>query len=285
MKKIFKITVLACLFSILFVNEGISQVLDGIYAKEHVPSRKAIPYKYLREADVMYSKKITRIVDLREKLNHPLYFPTTQIGDRRSLIDLLLWGISTDGLTAYGIDDDRFTQPISRSQIESNFGAGEQTITYLDENGNEQSKVIKNEVISSEVKQLMIKEEWFFDKQHSMMDVRIIGVCPIRFFTKDLGEAGGDEGTISKSLVFWVYFPEARRVLANHEVFNEFNDAERRTYDDIFFKRKFSSYVSRESNVYDDRRVNEYTQGLQSLLESDEIKEKLANYEHDLWEF
>jgi gliding motility associated protien GldN len=170
----------------LLLSNNISraQVLDGIYAKEHVPSRKPIPYKFLREADVMWAQRVWRVIDLREKINHPLYFPTTKIGDRMSLIDLLLWGINTEGLTAYNTDDDRFTQPMSMSQIDQNFGAVEKNITFTDENGETQTKAIKGEVTSSEVKQYWLKEDWFFDRQHSTMDVRIIGLSPVRFYTK-----------------------------------------------------------------------------------------------------
>ena len=281
MKRYVLILVILLGFMFSNSNESKAQVLDGIYVKEHVPARKFVPYKFLREGDVMWTKRIWRVVDLNEKINHPLYYPKTRIGDRMSLIDLLLWGINTEGITPYSTDDDRFTQPITRSQIETTFGAVEETITYNDENGNEVSKTIKNEINSSEVKQYILKEDWFFDRQYSIMDVRIIGLCPVRFSIKE--DEVGAETRIQQ--VFWIYFPEARRILANHEVFNEFNDAERRTFDDIFFKRKFNSIIVRETNVYDDRQVSDYTLGLQSLLEGEKIKKKISNYEQDLWNY
>ncbi len=283
MKKL-SVFLFVCITMLLLSNNiSRAQVLDGIYAKEHVPSRKPIPYKFLREADVMWAQRVWRVIDLREKINHPLYFPTTKIGDRMSLIDLLLWGINTEGLTAYNTDDDRFTQPMSMSQIDQNFGAVEKNITFTDENGETQTKAIKGEVTSSEVKQYWLKEDWFFDRQHSTMDVRIIGLSPVRFYTKD--DQSGMEAEIRRMWVFWIYFPEARRILANHEVFNQFNDAERRTFDDIFFKRKFGSYIIKISNVYDDRGISEYSLGIQSLLEAETLKKKIGDYEQDLWEY
>lgn len=285
MKKLLVISFI--LFAFVFIPESNvqAQVLDGIYEKENVPSRRPAPYKFLRESDVMWHKRIWRVIDYREKINHKLYYPTTRIGDRMSLIDLLLWGINTEGLTAYGTDDDRFTQPITRAQIEEAFGATEQTIEYQDENGNMVSQKIKNEIVSSDIKQLLLKEDWYFDKQHSMMEVRIIGMCPIRFYTKEdeIGVEG--EAEIRKSPVFWIYFPEARRILANHEVFNEFNDSERRTFDDIFFKRYFNSVIVKETNVYDDRGIQDYSLGIQTLLEAEKIKKKISDIEQDLWEY
>ena len=280
-----KLLLIPVLFLGLFfnANEAEAQVLDDVYVKDHVPSRRPVPYKFLREADAMYKKRVWRVIDLREKINLNLYYPTTKIGDRMSLIDLLLLGISNEGLTAYNTDDDRFTQPLSRTQLEANFGAVEKQVSYIDENGDEQVKAIKGDIVSSEVKQYWLKEDWFFDRQHSTMDVRIIGLSPIRFYVKD--DEGGEDAEVRKAWVFWIYFPEVRRILANHEIFNNNNDAERRTFDDIFFKRMFSSYIIKVSNVYDDRGISDYSLGIQSLLEAEALKKQIADYEQDLWEY
>ncbi|MGD9992777.1 MAG: gliding motility protein GldN [Salinivirgaceae bacterium] len=286
MKKFIVVSFIAFAFICAPNQESQAQVLDGIYVKEHVPARKPAPYKFLRESDVMWSKRVWRVIDLREKINHPLYYPTTQIGDRMSLIDLMIWGINNEGITPYATDDDRFTQPITRSQIDVAFGAVPKTITFTDENGNEVSKTITEEKNTSEVKQFIVKEDWFFDRQHSIMDARIIGLCPVRWYTVENQSGDVDEdATIRIQQVFWIYFPEARRIFANHEVFNQFNDAERRTFDDIFFKRKFNSFIVRESNVHDDRGISEYTLGLQSLLEAERIKKRITDYEQDLWNY
>jgi hypothetical protein len=62
------------------------------------------------------------------------------------------------------------------------------------------------------------------------------------------------------------------------------NDAERRTFDDIFWKRMFSSYIRKETNVYD-RSIVEYATGLDALLESDRVKSDIFKYEADLWQY
>jgi gliding motility associated protien GldN len=131
------------------------------------------------------------------------------------------------------------------------------------------------------VKKWRVKEEWYFDKQRSVMDVRIIGICPMQ---EGKDEITGEPTGFFDPL-FWVYFPDARPILANAEIFNLMkNDAERRTYDDIFWKRMFSSYIIKESNVMD-RKLNEYMIGLDAILKSEEIKSELFNIEHDLWEY
>jgi gliding motility associated protien GldN len=84
--------------------------------------------------------------------------------------------------------------------------------------------------------------------------------------------------------MFWIYYPEARFSFVSAEVYNKGNDAERRTYEDIFWKRRFSSYIYKETNVYN-RRINTYMSGLDALLEAEKIKEDIFNMEHDLWEY
>jgi len=275
------------LFFIYVLGASLSlhaQVNDGVYEKEHVPSRKPIPYPYLRESDVMWSKKIVRCLPLREKLNHPLYYPTEQMGTRMSLTNLIMYGISNEGLTAYdAMVDDKFTVPLTKAQINQNFGAGMDTVSILNEQtGIEEKQAIEKPAVLSEVKRMLMKEEWFFDRQRSVLEVRIIGLTGIReYYRKE--DVEKEEVLLKK--VFMVYFPEARRLFASHEVFNEKNDAERRTFDDVFFKRKFSSFVTQESNVYDDRGINEYKVGLQAMLEAEKVKYWIFNIEHDMWEY
>lgn len=253
---------------------------NSIYSKDHIKNRKPIPFSYVRECDVMWSKLVWRVVDLREKLNQPLYYPSTPQDDRYSLISLLLYGIEHEGLTAYDTANDEFNLPISLSQIKSNFGADSTLVPIYDDNGDKiGDKKVAGEMNPSEVKQFVVKEQWFFDKQTSTMQVRIIGLCPIREYVKE----GTDE--LRKKQLFWVYFPEARNIFATHEVFNPMNDAARISYDDVFMKRMFNSYVTKVSNVHDNRAINSYAVGINSMLESNKVQDDILRFEHDLWEY
>ncbi len=286
-RKLIILSIIFILVPFIKVNAQ-SDVLDGVYVKEHVPARKPIPYHYLREADVAWSKKIWRILDLREKINFPLYYPTEPMDDRYSLIDLLINGVINDGMVVYDTDDDEFTTPITLKGIDENFGAINDTQFIPDPlTGEMNQTIIPGERHTDEVTRYIMKEVWFFDKQRSKMEVRIVGLCPIRLFMKDdvEPEQGDMQSVLTQKLIFWVYFPAARNLFADHEVFNVKNDAERRTFEDIFFKRRFKSYIYRETNVYNNRRINEYTKGLDSQLEAEKIKMNMFRIEHDLWEF
>lgn len=286
---IFSISILS-VFVIFFgnniVNAQTSDVLDGIYEKEHVPARKPIPYHHLREADMMWTKKIWRILNLNEKINHPLYYPSDgPIGDRRSLTDLIIWGVENTGMYVYGIDDDEFTQPLTLSELNGALGASIDTVEVEDEYGEIVYTPTINDPVPAEVTRYLMKEVWYFDKQRSKLEVRIVGLCPIRLYRKKLEGQDEPEEELTQKLVCWVYFPAARPMFANHEVFNPRNDSERRTFEDIFFKRHFSSFIYQETNVYNNRRIKEYQYGLDAQLEAAKIKEFIFKLEHDLWEY
>lgn len=281
MKKLLLIFLVG-LVSFVFNHEEVNaqNVVDGAYTKQRTVSRKPVPYAVTREADIMWSKKIWRIIDLREKMNHPLFYPLNPIDNRMSLFSLLIYGIENEGLTPYSIADDEFKVPMTLAQVEEAFGATEETTFVVDpDTGEEIEQTIKNEIKPEEVKQIMVKEEWYFDKNLSSIQVRIVGLCPIRFYTRE----GSDE--IIRSQGFWIYFPEARPLFASHEVYNPYNDANRISFDDLFHKRRFSSYIIGEANVYDNRQIIEYAQGVHTLYEAERIKAELFNLEHDLWEY
>lgn len=252
-------------------------VLDGVYVPEHAPSRQVISFTPLREADVMWLKRIWRIIDLREKINHPLYFPVEEIMDRRSLTQVIYQAVIEGTITPYGTLDDEFTIQLSKAEVE-------QSTTKVDteyienEFGDVEPVAIKEEFMPGNVKRYRLKEEWFFDNQKSVLEPRIIGICPV---SEKFDENGDYKGELP---LFWIYYPEAREIFSKEPVYNMHNDAERRTLEDIIWKRMFSSYVYKETNVYD-RQIQDYKIDLDLLLESQQIEDKMFNFEQDLWEY
>ncbi len=261
-------------------------ILTEVYTREHIPNKMPVPYAYLREADVMWAKDIYRIIDLKQKQNLTLYYPLRPINDRYNLVQLILWGIDNEGIRAFSTDDpnNEFTIPLDRTKIDDALGAGQTTIKKLTMDGTYVDTTISNERRVDEVKQVLVKEKWFFDKNHSVMSVRIVGLCPIRVYNQ-LDDQGMPTDAILRRQTFWVYFPELRPLFARHEMFNENNDAQRISFDDYFTQRRFNSYIFAESNVYSNRVISSYTMGLDALLEADRVKQYLFETEHDLWEY
>ncbi|MBH83397.1 MAG: gliding motility protein GldN [Flavobacteriales bacterium] len=288
MKNLVLIITVICFTQFSFAQD----ILDGAYKKDIRDGdneRLIQSYQHVREADVMWSTKIERVIDLREKMNQVFYYPLRPINDRQNLIDVLVQAIKEGTITAYGnaSNDDEFQSPMSPSEVE-NIGLnqlGLQPVFVEEIEDPETGDAILDTTYndfsdySHDVKKYRVKEEWFFDKQRSVMEVRIIGICPV------IDRRDEDGIYTGETSLFWVYFPEARKILSKSEVFNHRrNDAARLTYDDIFHKRFFSSRIVKESNKYD-RKISEYKEGIDALLESEKIKEEIFNLEHDLWEY
>lgn len=288
MKNLVFIITIICFTQFSFAQD----ILDGAYKKDirdGSNERLIQPYQHVREADVMWSTKIERVIDLREKMNQVFYYPLRPVNDRQNLIDVLVQAIKEGTLTAYGnaSNDDEFQSPMSPSEVE-NIGLNQLGLQPMfveeiedPETGDAILDTTYNDFsdYAHDVKKYRVKEEWFFDKQRSVMEVRIIGICPV------IDRRDEDGIYTGETSLFWVYFPEARKILSKAEVFNHRkNDAARLTYDDIFHKRFFSSRIVKESNKYD-RKISEYKEGIDALLEADKIKEEIFNLEHDLWEY
>ena len=297
-----KIILLLVTITLCFVGVNAQDVLtpenmNSVYKKAKHHNKKVQKYVPLRQADIMWSRKIWREIDMRQKINHPFYYPENDgdadlTADRKSLIDVIYSAIQEGSITAYGnaARDDEFREVMSAADAKKIGGAKEEMVESLDwdkidagfaEEESTMMKLDKKSFNRNIVKKWRLKEEWFFDKQRSIMDVRIIGLAPLQLDKDDVtGEPTG-----GFSPLFWVYFPEAREVLINAEVFNLVkNNAERRTYDDVFWKRMFASTITKESGVMD-RKINEYMVGLDALLEAERIKTEIFNIEHDLWEY
>jgi len=283
MKRFFVVFLVVGLITTIFNEQQIfaqeETVNDGVYVKENIPGKRPVPYRQLREADIMWSKKIWQVIDCREKMNHPLYFPLEgEVDDRRSLMNLFMYGIRNEGLIVY--KDDQFQEIMTLDEVLEKLDALPKTQQVTNpETGELEERVIAGSINYDEINQYEIKEQWYFDKQHSTMRVRILGICPVRRYVDVETEQARKERT------FWVYFPAARHLLANQEVFNRHNDAQRISFDDLFFQRRFNSYIIAESNVYDNRPISTYMQGVNNLLEAEKIKQDLFEIEHDLWEY
>ncbi len=281
---------LVVFFGLLFflfgatTQETKAQIIDGAYVRNDVYKRKPTPLPYVREADVMWSKKVWRIIDLREKMNQTMYFPTKEVDGRRSLVNLFLEGIKDGKITAYDAkNDDEFKIPMTYEQVKEAFGATTRTRKVRDvDTGELVDRVVSGEVRSEEVKQFMLKEEWYFDKQSSTLNVRVIGICPIQEFYRD---EDINQESVQRRQVFWIYYPEARELLAANEVFNSQNTARNSSYDDIFLKRRFNSYIVKETNIYNNRDISQYLKGKNAMLESKRIEKEIFDYEQNLWEY
>jgi gliding motility associated protien GldN len=251
---------------------------DGLFDDNELLEKKPVPYPYLRQADVMWSKRIWREIDFRQKFNQKFYFPIETQADWKSFIVVVLDALKEGQLTAYDISNtDELLVPITYNEI---IGRQTDSIYQIMQRPyppyEEFDTVIYTEFDPTKVMRLRVKEDWYFDSKQSQMLVRIQAICPVM-----IKERNGQEVT---EPLFWISYPESRDVFAQALVFNEFNSSARISYDELFWKRLFDSYIYKEQNVFD-RRISQYATGVDALLEADRVKHDLMLFEENLWNY
>lgn len=259
-------------------NSDVKTPRDNFYDRYIYKEKRIIDYDFIHEKDVFWEKRIWRLIDVREKMNHPFRY------EKEPFINILLNAARAGDIQLYslaskkGTDPDEFTTPMTQEEMNQIGSEVDTIITFDPETFQEIVQVVVNELDPKDVKQYRLKEVWFFDEETSQLEVRILGIAPI------IDRYDNNGNYLNSGPMFWAYYPECRAVFARHEAFNEQNDAMRMSWDDVFEARLFSSYIIKESNVYD-RRIQDYKAGIDILLESDKIKNTIFHFEHDLWEY
>ena len=249
---------------------------------------KPLAYGYVDDRDILMGKTTWEIIDLNEKINFALYFPidTANIGsDRRSLYDVLTKAMKNGRLTEV-YTDSYFNTKKSLKDIQA-------SLTRIDttDAGREQINagikispeyIVQQDLTAEDVSQYKIKGYWYFDKRQSELKYRLLGICPV---TPDVYTMNSDEKDYIE--LFWVFFPAARDVLHEAKAFNDKNSAMPVSFDQILNSRRFNSVIYKEENVYGDRTIEEYMKdnAQNQLLESERVKEKIRNFEQDMWNY
>jgi gliding motility associated protien GldN len=282
---------------------------------------KPLAYGYVHDRDILMGKTTWEIIDLGEKINFPLYFPidTANIGpDRRSLYDVLTKAMKSGKITEVYTDSyfntkkslkdiqgslsridttdagrelinqdpDAYRSRVVKKKVVTGTGK-KKTVTYVDETVGPTKSIpleyiLKQDLTAQDVSQYKIKGFWYFDKRQSELKYRLLGICPV---TPDVYTMNSEEKDYIE--LFWIFFPAAREVLHEAKTFNEKNSSMPISYDQILNSRRFNAVVYKEENIYGDRSVEDYMKdnSQNQLLESERIKEKIRNFEQDMWNY
>ncbi len=249
---------------------------------------KPLAYGYVHDRDVLMGKTTWETIDLDERINFPLYYPidTANIGkDRRSLYDVLTKAMK-DGKLTEVYTDSYFNTKKTLKDIEA-------SLTRIDttDPGREQFNagipidpqyIVRTDLAAIDVADYKIKGYWYFDKRQSELKYRLLGLCPI---VPDVYTVGKEEQDYIE--IFWIYFPAAREVLHEAKAFNDRNSAMPITFDHLLNSRRFNGVIYKEENVYGDREIAEYLKenSQMQLLESERVKDKIRDFEQDMWNY
>jgi len=256
---------------------------DNAFDKSNLTARTPLPYEYLRWDDALYAEKVWRELDLREKMNQTFRYEATDDNGSQMFINMLLRSVNSGEVTAFA--DDRFTTPITTTDIAQLTSGQLDTAIIYDINDISKPigrKITRSAFDAKSVVKLRLKEEWVFDRESSRMFVRILGVAPLKTEYLPNGQERGS------SVLFWAYYPDLRPMLAKAEVYNPKNMGQNRlTWEELFESRMFSSYIVRSTlDNSANKNIKVYIRDpILALLEGDNIKEKIFNYEQDLWSY
>ena len=249
---------------------------------------KPLAYGYVHDRDVLMGKTTWEIIDLSERINFALYFPidTANVGsDRRSLYDVLTKAMKNGKITEV-YTDSYFNTKKSIQDIETSLSridttdAGREQINAGQKVS--QEYIMKQDLTAQDVTQYKIKGYWYFDKRQSELKYRLLGICPV---TPDVYTMNSDVKDYIE--LFWIFFPAAREVLHEAKAFNDKNSAMPISFDQILNSRRFNSVIYKEENIYGDRTIEDYMKdkAQNQLLESERVKEKIRNFESDMWNY
>jgi gliding motility associated protien GldN len=250
--------------------------------RSQVKDRKPLEYEHLRDDDNLWSEFLWREIDAREKFNQAFMYPGKDDngGDQR-FFAIMLNSIKNDSVTAFSADNDRFTTPLTSDQVFNQTAGAYDTVAVPDPvTGAVEMIITKKPKFSPDsVYTFRIKEQVIFDKEASRLFTRIIGIAPVA--KQMIG------GKSTPRILFWIYYPDLRKTLAKTDVYNPKNNSSRMTWEELFESRFFSSYLIKSSaNNPGDRYLNAMIKDpLFRLLEGENIKTRIFNYEQDLWQY
>jgi len=249
---------------------------------------RPLEYGYVDDRDILFSKMTWEKVILDERANFPLYYPvdTNNIGsDRRSLYDVLMKNIK-NGRIENLYDDSYFKTKRTLKDIEAALKRVDTTEYGIEQlNAGEELSpeyIDVRELTAADISEYHIKGLWYFDKRQAEMKYRIIGLAPVSPDVNFIDQENPDLVEL-----FWIFFPDARESLNESKSFNEENSSMPFSYDHLLNARRFHGYIYKEENVQGDRAINEYIteNALMQLLESERIKEKIRDFELDMWTY
>jgi gliding motility associated protien GldN len=263
---------------------------DYAYERNLVKERNPLNYEHIREDDATYVQRVWRELDVHEKQNLPFVYKAEGDAGNQRFVMILLRAIKDGTITAFSAQggDDRFTTPMAFEQI-AELVVGKPTLKQVpdwakDPDGSKgalKDTVITKEFNPDNIERFWIKEDWIFDKESSRMHVRILGIAPLLTITND------DGSFRAVTPIFWVYYPDLRPMLAKFDVYNGRNFGARMSWEELFESRMFSSRIIKSTiNNSSDEFIFSYIKDpILALLEGDNVKEKIFNYEQDLWSY
>ena len=260
---------------------------------------KPIDYGFIEDKDVLRSMVVWEIIDMNEKINQPFYHNADGlVTSNKSLYQILLDNIN-NGKIKEVYDDEMFSTKLSPEQIQQRLKVTVETPWLIDKKNAGEKLTPEDikartdiiETTTEKVKLLKIKGMWYVDRRDGQMKYRLLGIAAMGPDPLMLAERTADGQMLGNKDelidLFWVFYPDAREVLANQIVFNGKNLSSDITYDDVLNARRFSSIIYKSDNGLGTGKISDYIphDAEEQLEESERIKAQILEMENDMWNY
>lgn len=247
-----------------------------------------------RADDIVWSRIVYRVIDMREKQNYQLYFPVRPNDEYKSLFRLMLEAIA-DGVPVYK-RNPREIKPSFADSVKLSGAELSKAFAYNDNmdynllqiNPVSQQVVIENTQYRNYVKnqiKFLIQEIVFFDKHTSRMYSKIMAIAPLYALHPDNVDSKESMAYFRGSVLCWFAFDELRPYLAKQNVISNGNETQRLTYDEFFAQKLYASYLLGDSNMFNRMLLEYVVDPVKIRKEQNRIETELLNFEQDIWEY
>ncbi len=268
------------LMTVLITNEIYAQSeissdrspLTDITKRRISKERKPLPYPSIDERDILWQKRVVRVVNFKEKMN--LYFQSPA----HNFMEMIIDGLKKGKLKAYSAEGESFAHRLDKMDLNNMLSRTDTVQVENLDTGLPELKIITDDLDLSKITELRIEEIWFFDTKYSKMHVRIIGIAPIQTIYDDF------DNPLFTRPMFWLHYPTSRDFFANHQVAHDVQSTQPISWEDQLERRFFASTIFQVSNIRGDRLMDRYS-GIELLQQAAMEEQKIQNFEHDLWSY
>lgn len=245
-----------------------------------------------RNDDVVWSRVVYRVIDMREKQNYQLYFPVRSNDEYQSLFHLMLDAIC-NGVNVYKKDardlKPSFNEVLEGEELSKIFAYDNDVENNLIRVNpvTQQRSIEKTQYVPYVKNQLkfLIQEIIFLDKHTSRMYTKIMAIAPLYALHPDNVESKESMQYFLSSVMCWFSFDELRPQLAKQYLIPNGNETERLTFDEFFSQKLYSSYLLGDSNMFNRMLLQYVVDPTKIKKEQNRIETEIMNFEQDLWEY
>lgn len=269
---------------------------------DSIVSAKVNPLKYghVNDNDIVKGMMVWEIIDMNDKINQPFYQNDKDgfFKSSKSFYDVLL-DAALSGELKEVYDDENFTVKLSKEAIPKRLESVrmDDAATDIINSGRQLTESERKQytdyirTTTDKVRVLKIMGMWFVDKRDGMLKYRPLGIAALGPDPATAGQVGPDGrpmGDANELIdLFWIYYPDAREVLANHYIYNRANATADLSYDDVINMRRFSSVIYKSTNGLGDGIVKDYIpkNADEQIEESNRIKATILEMDNEMWNY